>query len=208
MSHTPSEALAKRHRTIRAELSARSLDALVVTSLPNILYLTNFTGSSAIAVLTMDRVLFVTDFRYVTAMRDAGAGAFACPDLEMAIVEGSYDATLARLLETRAGKRIGFEAAHVTVSRHAWLTGSLARAEKPLELCGTEGIVERARVRKDDYELATLREAGRRLSSVAREVLHDVAAGRSERDVAHGIDRRILQGGFERPAFDTIVAGG
>ena len=54
MSHAPTAALDRRHRIIRDDLSARSLDALVVTSLPNILYLTNFTGSTAIAVVTPD----------------------------------------------------------------------------------------------------------------------------------------------------------
>ena len=55
MSHAPSAALSRRHHTIRREMDARGLDALVVTSLPNILYLTNFTGTSAIVVLTRDR---------------------------------------------------------------------------------------------------------------------------------------------------------
>ena len=54
MSHAPSAALSRRHQRVRAALAAQSLDALVVTSLPNILYLTNFTGSSAIVVLTAD----------------------------------------------------------------------------------------------------------------------------------------------------------
>ena len=63
--------------------------------------------------------------------------------------------------------RIGFEAAHLTVSRHTWLVDALARHGSPNALVATEGVVEHARVRKDDYEIATLREAARRLSSVA-----------------------------------------
>src|SRR5215510_4664878 len=110
MSHAPSDALASRHRTVRAALADRALDALVVTSLPNVLYLTNFTGSSAIVVVTSDRVWFVTDFRYVEALRGVQTTPSACPGLELVVVEGSYDATLARLLGSRAGKRIGFEA--------------------------------------------------------------------------------------------------
>jgi Xaa-Pro aminopeptidase len=208
MSHAPSDALAARHRTVRAALGHQALDALVVTSLPNVLYLTNFTGSSGIVVMTSGSLWFVTDFRYVAAMREAEAKPSACPGLELVIVEGSYDATLARLLASRAGTRVGFEAAHLSVSRHAWLLATLARTSASPELVGTEGIVERARVRKDEYELATLREAGRRLSRVAREILKDVRAGRTERDVAQAIDQRLHTGGFDRPAFDTIVASG
>jgi Xaa-Pro aminopeptidase len=55
MSYAPSLSLSLRQQAIRRELASRGLDVLVVTSLPNILYLTNFTGSSAIVVLTADR---------------------------------------------------------------------------------------------------------------------------------------------------------
>jgi Xaa-Pro aminopeptidase len=75
-------------------------------------------------------------------------------------------------------------------------------------LISTQGVVERLRVKKDAYEVATLREAARRLSAVARTVLREVRPGRTERDLASAIDWRLRQAGFERPAFDTIVAGG
>ena len=77
-----------------------------------------------------------------------------------------------------------------------------------MQLVATEGVVERARVRKDDYEIATLREAARRLSGVAEQVIADVRAGQSEREVAMAIEQRLRQAGFAKPAFDTIVAAG
>ena len=63
MSYAPSLSLSLRQQSIRRELASLGLDVIVITSLPNILYLTNFTGSSAIVLLTADRLLFVTDFR-------------------------------------------------------------------------------------------------------------------------------------------------
>ena len=114
MPHAPSAALDRRHRTIRHDLAARGLDALIVTSLPNILYLTNFSGSSAIVVITADRLHFVTDFRYVTTMNAARGTAGECPGLELVTVDGSYDVTLANLIASSGWRRIGFEAAHLT----------------------------------------------------------------------------------------------
>jgi Xaa-Pro aminopeptidase len=110
-------------------------------------------------------------------------------------------------------RRVGFEAGHLTVSRHQWLSGALAaelvgERGAPVELVPTEQVVEYARVRKDVYEIDTLREAGRRLSAVAREVLNGIRAGQTEREVAMTIDWEIRRAGFSRPAFDTIVAGG
>jgi Xaa-Pro aminopeptidase len=208
MSHAPTGALERRHQAIRKEAAARGVEALVVTSLPNVLYLTNFTGSAAIAVVTADRLHFLTDFRYVTSVNDSRGTAYACPNLEFSIVEGSYDAALAQVLARLSVERIGFEAAHLTVSRHQWLAASLARDAPSRTLVATEGIVERARVRKDEYEMATLREAARRLSLVASGMIGDVRRGLTERDVARAIDARILNAGFSKPAFDTIAASG
>ena len=209
MSHAPSRILEQRHRAIRQSLATQELDALVVTALPNVLYLTNFTGSSAILVLTADRVVFLTDFRYLTVVEESRGTPAECSDLELIRVEGSYDAALAAVLASLPVRRIGFEAAHLTVSRHAWLARALPHgAQSGGDLVATEGVVEDARAIKDEYEIATLREAARRLSAVAREVPNDVGAGRSERETAQAIDARLMRAGFTKPAFDTIVAGG
>ena len=188
---------------------AGRLEALVVTALPNILYLTNFTGTSAIVVVTADRVLFITDFRYTTTMAAARGTPSECPSLELVTVEGAYEATLALRLGASGWRRIGFEASHLTVGRFDWLRATLATHASPApELVGTDRVVERARVRKDAYEIETLREAARRLSQVAAAVLTSVQRGHAERDVAFAIDCRIRQAGFERSAFETIVASG
>jgi Xaa-Pro aminopeptidase len=211
MSHAPSDALKQRHAAIREVLQARELDALVVTSLPNVTYLTNFSGSTAIVVLMADRLEFITDSRYVTAINETRGTAHECPGLGLVIVGGSYDALLARKLAASSARRIGFEAGHLTVSRHAWLAAALARESEgrtAKELVATDGIVEKARVRKDEYEIATLREAARRLSGVARKVFGAIRPGQTEREVAMAIDWEIRRAGFSRPAFDTIVAGG
>jgi Xaa-Pro aminopeptidase len=206
MSHAPTDALSRRLQTIRDTMAGRSIDALVITSLPNVLYLTNFSGTSAIAVLTCDRLLFITDFRYVTSMTESRERPWSCPGLELVTVDGSYDATLAATLRALGAARIGFEAAHLSVSRYRWINDAVSA--DALELVPTEGIVERARACKDAYEVATLREAARRLSAVAKAVLEAIVPGQTERDVAAFVDRRIHDAGFDKPAFDTIVASG
>ncbi len=209
MSHAPTEALLARHALTRQALAERQLGALVVTSLPNILYLTNFTGTAAIVVLTLEKLWFITDFRYRTSVESARATPWECPDLDLMLSEGSYDGTLARLLQGLAVERVGFEAAHVSVSRYEWLKSALSREGGPAkELVPTEGVVESRRAVKDQYEIATLREAARYLSRVARDAIVDVAAGRSERELAMTIDWRMRDAGFTKPAFDTIVASG
>jgi Xaa-Pro aminopeptidase len=210
MLHARSAALSRRHTQVREAFARQDpgLDALVIASRPNIFYLTNFTGSSALAVLTRDRVHFVTDFRYVTAVEDLQKSEDACPALDLTVVDGTYDATLARLLSSLGLRRVGFEAAHITVSRYNWLLAALGRGDSPPALVPTEQLVERVRARKDQHEVEIFREAARRLSAVARGVFEEIRAGRTEQDIARAIDARIITGGFERTAFDTIVASG
>jgi Xaa-Pro aminopeptidase len=193
---------------VRAACARAGVDALIVTTRSNILYLTNFTGSAAIVVVTADRVHFITDFRYVTALDAMQQSAQACPDLHLTVVEGAYDSTLVTLLTTLGISRVAFEAAHVTVSRYKWLTATLAQHAGAPELVPHDNVVERLRLRKDEYELSMLRESTRRLSAVANGVFSEVRRGRTEREVAQAIDSRLLAAGFERPAFDTIVASG
>lgn len=209
MPHAPTAALDRRHAIVRAQLETAGLDALIVTALPNILYLTNFTGSSAIVVLTRDRVHFITDFRYLTAIAETRGTAHECPALDVVRAEGAYDARLAELIASHAWPRVGFEAAHLTVNRHQWLASAIgAGPAAASQLVPTDGIVERARVRKDEYEIAALREAASRLSAVAVKAITEVRVGRTEQDVAAAIDAHIRTAGFARTAFDTIVASG
>ncbi len=203
-SGAPACRLADRHRRLRAILAVDALDHAVITHLPNIRYLTNFTGTSAIAVVTPGRVALITDSRYVTAVEQTQAGAGACPELELVPVTGSYEETLAGWLLARPG-RAGIEGAAMPVERFRWLEARLG-ASVPLVV--TARLVERLRVVKDPYEIDRLRSAAWRLDEAMGAVFAAVQAGRTERAVAADIDWSLRQAGFEKPAFDTIVASG
>jgi len=205
MATAPSAALERRHAAVRAALTDQALDALVVTALPNVLYLTNFGGSAGILVVLPGALRFITDSRYVTSLAETRGLTHECPGLQLDVVQGSYDVTLAEVLASSGARRVGFEAADLTVARHAWLLATLDPAQG---LVPTTGMVERLRVRKDAYELDVFREAGRRLSAVVTDVFTIVRAGRREDEIAADIDWRMRTAGFERPAFDTIVASG
>src|SRR5690242_6109794 len=198
MAHAPSAMLRRRHQRVRDALAQRSLDALVVTSLPNILYLTNFTGSSAIVVITAEHLKFITDFRYVTAIAETRGSAYECPDLDVVKVEAAYDTTLVDVLMASPNARVGFEARNLTVARHEWIRGAVGSGAVGPTLVATEGIVETVRVQKDDYELGVLREGARRLSDVAAGIPNDIKIGQSELDLAHLIDLRMREAGFEK----------
>jgi Xaa-Pro aminopeptidase len=205
---TPSSFLDARHARVRQALDTLSLDALVVTAPANVRYLTNHVGSAGVLVFTRDGLHLLIDFRYTEAMRRVQAGDAACPRLTIRDVPASYDEALFTCLTDLAPTAVGFEAAHVTVAQHEWWRRSAEARSLGLTWRTTERVVEQHRQVKDASEIRTLREAARRLTPVAARVLESVRAGVTERAVAGVLESAMREAGFERLAFDTIVASG
>ena len=196
-----------RHARVREDLRAEALDALLVTSLPNVAYLTGLFATAGAIVVSQDRVTLIVDGRYAAA---AHARRAEIDGLDVATVptSGSYEEAIVAIVRSSGSGRVGFEAAHMTVRQHHDLIARLARAEPRIEMTATDGLVERRRAVKDAWELRTLREAGLRLSDVAKCIIPKALAGQRERQVAALIDAELRRVGFDKPAFDTIVAAG
>ena len=217
MTTRPSTRFLPRLSRVRGELHAAALDACVVTHPANIRYLTGFNGSAGLVIITQSRCDLVVDFRYAIAAR---AGIEASRDLNSAVdvvvPPESYDETLVARLMDAGAFRIGIEAAYMPVSRFNRLSMALANgAPTPHStpdpcptLVPTERLVERGRVIKDADEIGTLKEAGRRIAAAALEVPALVREGRTELDIASDIEAILKRAGFERTAFETIVASG
>ncbi len=203
----PPEILAVRVRRLRESLAARDLDALVVTSLPNVAYVTGFFASAAVLVVTSESLALIGDGRYLTVLE---ARAAEWPAITPVLVEtsSSYDEALVSVLTPLANSRVGVEAAHMSLQRHRSVVARLTTAgwtSAPIE---TDGMVEELRLVKDVWEVGRLRDGAARLSSVAKCILPKALAGRTESEVATELEAAIRGAGFERVAFDTIVAAG
>jgi Xaa-Pro aminopeptidase len=194
---------ASRRAALRGLLRAADVEALLVTDLVNVRYLTGFTGSNAALLVHAagdGASRFCTDGRYTT--QSAGE----VPDLER-IVDRAGAVVLARAAEELGVTRLGFESEAVTVDAHAALVEA---AGATVLLHRAPGLVARLRRVKDAAEVATLRRA----CAVADAALADLVAagglrpGRSERDVAFDLETRMRAHGAAGPAFDTIVAAG
>jgi Xaa-Pro aminopeptidase len=207
MRLAPPDAHAARARLLQRSLAARQLDALVVTSLPNIAYLTGFFASAAVLIATADALVLIGDGRYASALESR---ARELPSIHPVLLTpgSSYDQALVDALDPFRGLAVGFEATHMTVRRHRFITEELAVRGWERSLAETDGLVDDLRLRKDAWEITTLRDAAERLSTVAKCILLKALSGRSESDVASEIEAALRRAGFERPAFDTIVAAG
>ena len=200
--------LERRHARLRDALDAQQLEALIVTSAVNIQYLTNHVGSAGLLVATRDAMHLVLDFRYRESMRTTQASRSACPALRVWDVSSTYDEALLECLAGIGVAAVGFEAGHLTVARHTWWRDAAHARRVEVAFRPTERVVEQMRLVKDEFEVGKLREGARRLTDVASAAFAAAKAGLTERVVGGAIEAALRDAGFERPAFETIVASG
>ena len=192
----------RRLAALARATQARGAEAALITNPANVLYLSGFGGSAARLLALPGKLYFITDFRYSRAVAGLVAGWPA--GSEVVETKGSYDDATAAVLDGCGVRRVGFEAAHVSVSQF----GEWTRRFEGVTLVEVDRAVERQRVIKDAGELDTLRDAGRRISRLAAALPQFVRGGRTEREIAADLNHAMAREGFSRPAFDTIVASG
>ena len=190
---------AARRARAQAKVAELGADAVLITSPPNVRYLTGLASSNAALLLPVsgDGGLLATDSRYeLAAARDA-------PDLEL-IVGRFIERLLAGQMSRRGMGRVAFEAHEMTVERHR----NLARSVEGVQLVPFGSGIEDLRMVKDASEIALLATACRITAQAFADVLPRLRPGLSERALAGELDHRMAELGAERPAFDTIVASG
>lgn len=193
---------ATRRTALRDLLIAADLDALLVTDLVAVRYLTGFTGSNAALLVhagTAARTRFCTDGRYRVQ------AAAQVPDLQTVIDRASALA-LARLAGGLGVERLGFESDVVTVDAAA----ALEEAAAGTAFLRAPGLVSGLRAVKDGTEVEALRTACAVADTALRDLLDagGLAPGRTEREVALDLENRMRGHGADGPAFETILAAG
>src|SRR2546430_5359211 len=191
---------AARVAALRDGLTAAHVDALVLTSLPNVRYLTGFSGTSALLLVTQRDVHFITDFRYDTQVRDE-VGALATIRIE----QQSLWTGLWNLGASLDGVEIvGFESAHLLHRDFQRLLTDGTRWQWRPQL----NLVEALRESKDADEVALIRHAGEIATRALSKTLKGIKAGMTELSVAGILEHALRDEGSEDFPFATIVASG
>src|SRR5205809_2878594 len=192
-----------RQEALVRTLEVEGLDGLVVTSHAIVRYLTGFSGSAAVVVVTRADVLLVTDFRYDAQARGE-AGTVARIEVESTSVWDRFFKELATLGPLTS---LGYEAHALTV-HDAERLGGAGGAGKAWRWQATTELVERLRAAKDAGEVAAIRTAATLAGEALRQTLTLVRPGMTELEIAGllgGARRRL---GGEGHPFSTIVASG
>ena len=186
---------AQRRDRLRALLAEHDLDALLVTTLVNVRYLSGFTGSAGELLVTRDpeRDVFVTDGRY-----DAQS-ARQVPDVRRSIVPDPDWLTTA----VRNDERLGLEAHTVS-----WQRARTVQEQVPGAVSPAPRLVEQLRTVKDADEVASLRAACAAGDEAFAAMTQWLAPGMTERQAALRLNSDMISAGAQWRAFDMIFASG
>lgn len=190
---------ARRLAQLVEGLTAAHLDGLLLTSLPNIRYLTGFSGTSALLFVTAREAVLITDFRYQTQVADE------VTDRVRVVIEGQSLWTGLWQHLGQAGLAVaGFESAHLPHRDFQRLLEQGARYQwRPVV-----DLVETLRERKDDGEVMLITRAAEVACTALGATLPQVRAGMSELAVAGVLEKALRDAGSEDFPFPSIVASG
>jgi Xaa-Pro aminopeptidase len=160
--------------------------------------MSNFTGTFANLLITHDKAILVTDFRYVEQAKEE-AQLF-----DVIQYQGSLTVTLNDLVSSNNIKNLGFEEDYLTYKNY----DDLLKKPSISKLLPLGRAIEFLRLIKDSEEIQVIREAVRIADEAFSHVLKYIKPGVSETEVAAELEYYIKVQGARGPSFDTIVASG
>lgn len=191
--------VASRLPKLQNRFDELGIDSFLVTNLTNIRYLTGFTGSAALLMVTPDRAVFTTDGRYKFQCAEQLKAAGVNADIEVGGLGEQKSAIVGA-----AGTKLGLEAGHVTWAQQQKFSGDWFSGE----LVSTEFVVETLRKVKDAGEVARVARACHIADAALANVAPRLGVGLTEKQFALELDTEMRRLGADDVSFDTIVASG
>ena len=187
----------KRIEKLRDSMKKEVIDAYLVTNPANLRYLTNFTGTAGLALITLEKAFFITDFRYTEQASEQVQG--------MTIIQhhGNIVGEILKLMASEGINVLGFEDAFMTYAEY-----SVFEEVIDAELAPASGLIEKLREQKDDGEIAIIEKACAIADEGFEHVLKMIRPGMTEIEVANQLDFFMRSLGATGTSFDTIVASG
>ncbi|MBP7929559.1 MAG: aminopeptidase P family protein [Acidimicrobiia bacterium] len=193
--------IASRLDALRRAMAQSDLDAVLVTSLTNIRYLTGFTGSAGMLAVTPDGATFTSDGRYDEQAHEQLSAA----GVDAEIIISNTEQRVGLLARCGDAQRVGLEAAHISWAsadqyRESWFPKS--------EVVPTKELVEGLRIVKDAGEVDRIRAACAIADDAFAELRPQLATGLTEREFAIRLETAMRSMGADGLSFEAIVAAG
>ncbi len=188
-----------RIQRARDRLDGHQIDSMLVSNLKNIYYLSGFSGTTAVILISNENLLFLTDSRYYDRFKEEVYEGYELIPF--------YQESLGRKLKELAAEyrlgRVGIEAEHMPLAQFEELKENSGAKVVPLK-----GVVEELRLVKDDEEIAALKRAIRLKEEIFTELVGFIRNGVTEADLAAEFEYRLRRKGARMASFPPIVAFG
>lgn len=183
---------------LRSYFNEWNIDGLLLTSPVNLRYMTGFTGTAGLAVVSKDRAAFITDFRYMDQASEQIEG------FEIAQHTGNLIEKAVEVMKDMKIKSIGFEQDQMTYGTYAAYLKQYPEAE----FVPTSQTVEKLRLIKTPEEIKILEEAAKIADDAFNHILNFIKPGVTELSVANELEFYMRKLGASESSFDIIVASG
>lgn len=197
MNQNSNQQIENRLTAVREKLAEWEVDGLLIGSGPNRLWLSGFTGSAGWLLVTRNKALLATDFRYWEQ------AAVQAPNFTLFKLKGKSSEAFEEFIQSAGVSRIGIETEHVTLSRY----GELGKIEA-IDWVILEKSVEPLRNVKSAAEVAIIRAAAVITDQAMAQVNNIARPGMTERELAWALERWMREAGADSLAFPVIVASG
>jgi Xaa-Pro aminopeptidase len=190
-------------RTLAMDTAKKAdAEALLVTHLPDVRYLTGFTGSNAaVAIFGRSAKLF-TDGRYTTQAREETQG------IKIDIDKGAVAARAVAFLAKLGATTCAYDSGHTTVVELEAMRKALPGKLRRSFFVSADGLVARLREIKDPGEIALMRKAAALGCKLFEGILEHIVSGATEVEVAAQLELAARRGGADGMSFETIAASG
>lgn len=181
---------------LREVMNEKGLEAVVILSPYNRRYLSRFTGTSGSLLITQDKSLLITDFRYIQQANDQAQ------DFEVINQEGPMLSKINDLIKEGQYKNVGVESHLITYNEYQALNTDA------VELSSIESVIETIRMVKDEFEIKQIQKAADIVDETYEHILKWVKPGMTENEVNNEMEMFMRSKGATCSSFDTIVASG
>ncbi|MBP2240838.1 Xaa-Pro aminopeptidase [Cytobacillus eiseniae] len=182
---------------LRSRFEKLGIDGMLITSTYNRRYMSNFTGSAGVVLISGEHAQFITDFRYIEQ------ATAQCEGYEIVKHEGSIPAEVAEQVKKLGIKKLGFEQDYLTFS--AFKTYEKAVQS---ELVPISGEIEKLRLIKTESEIKILKVAADIADAAFKHMVEFIRPGLTEMEVSNELEFFMRKAGAISSSFDTIVASG
>jgi Xaa-Pro aminopeptidase len=191
-----------RIKSLRRKFAENKIEAILVSQPENLYYLSGCEGLEGYLLITEDRNILITDFRYIEQSQRQS------PDYEIFQIKGKMADWLTGLFGSVRLNRLGFESSHLTVSALKQISSLIKKVESNPRLLPVNGLIESLRAVKDSEEIKRISSAIKITDAVLEYIPEILQPGITEKELAWNIERFMREHGSQPVPFELIAAAG